>query len=379
MASVPRIVVVDRTPDVAHIVRGALALLSRQFILVEVPTADDALDEIFQNDTRLVVTAYDLAGEVNGIELARRINHESLATSVIVLARPDDPRFNGQLKNAPFQYYVRPVAETFLRGIRLALDGQSFRPEPSEPVSDPVDDLGPVPAVDIPHLEQIVVTLMRDVGAMGVIVADRTGRVLIDEGATGYIDRERLGVVLGPVFAQAGEISPLVGGNAWAMHYYDGERLDVFGLALGLHHFLGLIFEGASNRGAFGAVTMFGRRAADRIIELIGDAAYARPEIRPLPAQPVEADRAEPTEPADQPAFEVASSREPVKGQPPETAPDASVLAFDADRLFAQEIDEASLDEIFDPDKLGDLAEALSRDDDRVDYDGAVDMGILDE
>ena len=89
---------------------------------------------------------------------------------------------------------------------------------------------------------------MRDVGAMGIILADRTGRVLIDEGATGYVDREKLAVILGPSFARSAEISPLIGGNAWTMQYYDGERLDVFGLALGVHYFMCLIFEGSNRR-----------------------------------------------------------------------------------------------------------------------------------
>jgi len=103
-------------------VRGALALLNRQYILVEVPAAENALGEIQQASTDLVVTAYKIPGEMNGIDLARRINHESLGTPVIVLAEEGDPQLDeAAIADEPFQYYMRPVAEAFLRGLRIGL------------------------------------------------------------------------------------------------------------------------------------------------------------------------------------------------------------------------------------------------------------------
>ena len=50
MPSVPRIVVVDPAYEVARIVRGALSACSdRQHILIEVPTAEDALQEVLHS------------------------------------------------------------------------------------------------------------------------------------------------------------------------------------------------------------------------------------------------------------------------------------------------------------------------------------------
>jgi hypothetical protein len=384
MSSAPRIVVVDASHDVARIVYGALTLLNRQHILVEVPTAEDALEEVTRSPIALVVTAHKIPGSMHGIELATRIIHESLGTPVIVLAEegdplPDDPA----LKDVPFQYFMRPVAEPFLRGLRIALDGEAaIAVEQVE--TQAVSELGSVPSINIKELRNIVLSLMRDVGAMGVILADRTGRVLVDEGATGYVDREKLAIILGPSFARSADISPLIGGNAWTMQYYDGERLDVFGLALGIHYFMCLIFEG-SNRGAFGAVTMFGRRAADQMIDMIGAIAYktkepAEPELPPQPkAKPskekekrevvAEAPPAhKPAAPKKEELFEAAASQTGEAGD------------LDVDALFGQSIDEGLAASMFDPEKLGDLAEALESDEDEhVGYDEAIDMGILGE
>ncbi|MBN1562941.1 MAG: response regulator [Anaerolineae bacterium] len=381
MPSVPRIVTVDPTYSITRIVRGAMTLLNRQYILIEVPSSDDALGEVSNSSIDLVVTAQDVPGIMDGVELATRISHESLGTPVIVLAESgNSPVDEATLTDAPFQYFMRPVAEPFLRGLRIALDGETAVEAEGQTVSAG-PDLGPVPPVDIDPLRDVVIPLVRDVGAMAVILADRTGRVLIEHGATGYIDRETLAVILGPSFARATEVSELIGGKAWTMHYYDGERLDVFGLSLGLHYFICLIFDG-SNRGAFGAVTMFGRRAADQMIDMLGEAAYAVKAEAPPAAKPKKKTR----KTQETAAVTQAEVEEPAAdiGALFDTAPDSPTLEpvtdFDPDALFGQAVDESMADNLFDPDALSDLAATLAAEEgERVGYDEAIDMGILDD
>ncbi|MBN1679070.1 MAG: response regulator [Anaerolineae bacterium] len=378
MTSVPRVVLVDPTHDVTRIINGAFALLNRQFILVEVPTAEDALAEVLGSPIDLVVTAYDIPGHMHGIELATQISHESLGTPVIVLGNENDPNIDVEaLKEAPFQYFLRPTAEPFLHGLRVALDGEAAVATDQTP-SKPAVDLGPIPNIDLDNMRNIVVPLMRDVGAMGVILANRRGRVLIDEGATGYVDREKLAVLLGPAFASSREMGELVGGNAWTMHYYDGDRLDVFGLALGIHYFICLIFDG-SNRGAFGAVTMFGRRAADQMIDMIGDTAYVTREAEALPPPKKKEEEMVAAEPQPQAKKKPKAAAEPAVEVP--VSPEAEPISdFDADDLFGQLIDESMADSLFDPEKLEELVVSIgAEEEERVGYDEAIQLGILNE
>ena len=65
--------------------------------------------------------------------------------------------------------------------------------------------------------------LMRDVGAMGVILADRLGRVLIDEGATGYLIGA-VAALLGPSFGRMGQVAVYFMA-AMGVQYID-ERID---------------------------------------------------------------------------------------------------------------------------------------------------------
>ncbi len=375
MRSTPRIVVVDAIGEVARIVRGALALLNRQSVLVEVPTSADALAEVENSTIDLVVTAYQVAGPMHGIELADHIAHQSLGTPVIVLAEEHDPQPEPQtLENAPFQYFVRPVAEPFLRGLRVALDGEAAVAAEEQQSALSVD-YGPLPAIDTEKVREVVIDLIRDVGAMGIIVADRTGRVLVDEGATGYIDREALAAILGPMFARVVEISPLIGGPAGALHYYNGERLDVYSLALGYHYLMFLVFEG-ENRRAMASVMLYGRQAANQLITMLGEDAYRLQHAEAQPAAvPAEAESAPPPKvAASAPVHEekAAPTKEPSAAEP---IPD-----LDVEALFSQSIDEGMADSLFDPEELSSLAEAIQSDDEtHVGYDEAIDMGILDE
>lgn len=380
MPLVPRIIVVDATRDVVPILRGALALLSRRSILIEVPTADDAIDEIQRAPTDLVVAAYALPGKINGIELATRINREALGTPVIVLAEADSqPHDDPAVIDAHCQVFVRPVAGAFLRGLLAALDGQTAVPAEPEVSDIAALEHGSLPPINLTDVRGILIDLMRDAGAMGVILANRRGRVLAHEGATGYVDREKLAAIVGPSLAQAVEASPLLGGHAWSMQYYNGERMDVYALALGFHYVMCLIFE-STNRRALASVMLYGRRAADQLIEIIGEDAYrvrtaegAEDRAAPEATGPVEAAR------GDKRSRDAAEV-EALLGQMEGEAGAEAIPDFDADRLFGQSVDEALADDLFDPETLEDLVSSLGEDgDDRLNYDDAVNMGILED
>ncbi|MEW6578419.1 MAG: hypothetical protein AB1435_04410 [Chloroflexota bacterium] len=379
---VPRIVVVDATPDMARIVRGAMALLSRPYILVEVPTAEAALDEAVSARVDLLLAAYRTPGTMNGVELARRVAQQTPAIPAIVLADAGDPiPAPEDLAATSCQFFMRPVAESFLRGLRAALNGERVTAA-EVPALASDGALEPVPPLDAEPLRGIVGGLVRDVGALGAILADRTGRIVVDVGATGALDREKLVALVGPGLARAGMVGPLVGGNAWAMHYYDGERLDIFGLALGVHYFLCLLFEG-TNRGALGPVMMYGRRVADQIIQMLGSAAY-----QARPAEMPSASDVEPglTRHAPAPSTQTSSmpSVRDEHGADPEVESLEELAAetdeLDLDALFGQMVDESLAASAFDPDDLGHLAASLGSDDpNQVDYSDAIDMGILDD
>ena len=190
---------------------------------------------------------------------------------------------------APVYHLVRAAdGERFVRVLRAVLDGEELASlaAPAAPAAIG-PDLGPIPALDLGQMTDILSGMLPDVGAMAILLLDRSGAVLKELGAVGYLDRDRLATTLTPVFSNMVSIGPLVGGTRpQAIHYYDGDEFDIFVLAIGLHHYVCLVFEGAAGSRAFGAVTMYGRRAVQEMLDLIGDAAFAIKSPAPQAPRP---------------------------------------------------------------------------------------------
>src|SRR5262249_16528381 len=181
----------------------------------------------------LLVTAHSLPGKTNGPMLALMAKRELAALPIIVLGYEYDPEMDEEtLAQSPFQYLRRPLnPESFIRAVRIELDGPEAVPQ--EASVEAV--LEPVPTIDYDKLRPILFKLMREVGAMAVVLADRNGKVVAYDGAAGYIDRDLLAATLGPGFGSTTRILPIVGDQPRVLKYYDGDKIDLFGLAVGLH------------------------------------------------------------------------------------------------------------------------------------------------
>lgn len=287
---VPRIITVDPTWTLARVVRSALDLLDRPMIQVDVPGATEALAELKQGAT-LLITNYEVDDNTRGFELALLARRESEDTSVIVLGDVDDPEEFDQetAAESPYAYLRRPLdIQKFLRVLMAGLDKTSlvdamFPTAMAAPVLN--NELGPVPAVDVKAAQSIIDTLRVDLGAMAMLLATRTGEVLLERGAVGLMNREKLTTALLPGVLTTIEARDMLGGQLTGIQFYDGDSFDVFVLTIGLHHFLCAIFDGQSGSRQFGAVNRFGRRAVEDMIALIGASAFFIQPKAPAPTE----------------------------------------------------------------------------------------------
>lgn len=382
MTSPHRIIAADASPLVPNIVRAALDLVERPAVVIEVRSGEDALQELTRGDIALVVSAFTLADDMRGFELALKANQAEPNTPVIILAGANDPDMDAETQdNSPFHYLVRANnGDRFVRLLRAVLDGE----EPGEEAAEApavITNLGPVPKIDVDQFADILGTMLTDVGAMAIVLVDRTGNILQELGAVGYLDRERLTNTLAPAFANMVSVGPLVGGNKpSAMHFYDGDEFDIFALAVGLHHFMCLIFEGSAGSRAFGAVTMFGRRAVQEMLDVMGDAAFT--------IKAVEAAATPKAKSAVKPTAKKAAQQEPAAAEPtteaaayvPHSPPSLEPLPEDADLESMlkglENLDMNQAADLFDPDKLAEIA-AEKMAGERLTYEEAQQMGVL--
>jgi len=387
MAALPRIITVDPTGSLALIIRAVSDLLDRSITLIDISSGQDALAEVRRGDCAVLITTVELDDKIRGYQLAIEVSQISPDTRVIVLAESTDPELDvKELADSPYIYLHRPVdLNQFARVIVAALDGGDIFEAAQEPTYTAVAPsgvvhLGQMPFLDAEAARPIIDTLLTDVGAMAIVFANRAGEVLLERGAVGYLDREKLAHTLQPMFGTTIEMGDLVGGNTRTLHFYDGDNYDVFVISVGLHHFLCLVFNGEAGNRAFGAVNRFGRRAAEDLVVLLGASAFIvnqPPAAQPAAEAPrkarrrkeeVEEEVFQPLERAVEP--ETYAEPEPLQLEPVQ---DMDFSIFDN----LEKIDLSDADELFSLENLADVANQNNRKGGPIDFDQALELGIM--
>ncbi|MBC7814797.1 MAG: response regulator transcription factor, partial [Burkholderiales bacterium] len=290
MAALPRIVTVDPTGKIARIVRAATELMDLDIVLIDMPGSAQALDEIARGRCNLLITSLELDDDMKGIELALRVKQTTPETNVVILADVNDAQLDEEtLKDSPFVYLHRPVdTEQFMRVMDAGMNGGDIFAALSKPAAAeaaPVD-FGPVPEIDLNAARGIVNTLLRDLGAMAITFVSRNGDIIMESGASGYLNREQLAGALLPLVMANIQMKELVGGQSTTLQFYDGDTYDVYVLSVGMHHFLCPVFDGQVGSRQFGAVNRFGRKAVEDLIALLGANAFMIEKRKPAAVSP---------------------------------------------------------------------------------------------
>lgn len=386
MVSTPRIITVDPTGAISRIVRSAMDLLDLSVIQIDVPVSMEALEEVAH--ANLVVTALTLDDDMKGFEFALRVKQASPNASVIILGDVDDPTdFDEETaQESPFVYMSRPVdIQKFLAVLIAGLESHEAM---MEAVINPPGaggaaaagpaDMGPVPNLDAKEAQPILDSLQADLGAIGIILADRSGATLCEAGASGFVDHAVLSQAIIPAMQANIDVKDIVGGQVSTVQLYDGEDYDVFVLSVGLHHFICVMFDGNMGARQFGLVNRFGRRAVENLIGLIGAEAFFI--LPPQPKEPALPKRQHAPKAEKKQEEPVELARAEIDFSEPEPEPVLQQLDpisdFDADDLFGDNVDFD--DSMFDLDNMEELAKQSGEDrKGAVSWEDAEKLGLI--
>ncbi|MBC8098155.1 MAG: hypothetical protein H7Y11_01815 [Armatimonadetes bacterium] len=390
--SIARIITVDPTWTLSRILRAALDLLDRPVIQIDVPGAAEALAEVKHGGCTLLITNYEVDDKTRGFELALRVKQESSETAVIILGDIGDPSELDPetAAESPFAYLRRPMdVQKFLRVLQAGLDGTNQHDAmfPSAMAAPTMNiDLGPIPTLDLAAATGVIDALRIDLAAQSILFATRTGEVLLERGAVGIINRDKLTASLLPAVLTNIEAKELLGGQLSSVQFYDGDDFDVFVLTVGLHHFICAVFDGQNGARQFGAVNRFGRKAVEELIAKIGAAAFFLQPRAPIVVEDYgqaarkKAAKVRETEEVDL----VPLARAEIGTATP--APD--VLKFDPivdlnlDDIFGTQSNGLDADALFDMDDLETMANENTQaqtSKGKLDWDKAREIGLIPE
>jgi CheY-like chemotaxis protein len=294
-----RILIVDDQREVARVLRTSLELLDRGYYIIDVPSAEEAFLESGPFD--LLVTDYRLPG-INGLELVARMREGDPALKSVVItgySSFDAEQSAEELEDlGVLQVFQKPIEmEDFTALVAETLGGQKRKARADEATGTEEDTL----AFKEGPIALMLTAIHDDLGADAVALVDRQARVVQQHGTTRDDLRfSELVVLLAGNFTTTGEISAYLGDDdaPTAIHYYGGGNHDIYSVALGLHHFLAIVYP-PGNGSQIEAVAQFGMRAAINLLPLVGEEMVPRLDDEPQEEPAPEAEAYEP-EPEDE-------------------------------------------------------------------------------
>ncbi len=291
------ILLVDDERSVTRMMRAALDTLGRDYIVVAVPSGEEAVLEIGRGGVDLLITDVRLPG-MSGLEVIKRLRRMDSKAQAIVITGQANPQNRAEAERLGVSaYFTKPITmDNFLNAVQSALGEK-----PSEPAAPAAaEPASPGAGVQLAEEQQgsaeRLTTLRRDLGANAVFVVDRDGKVIMSAGDLPQLDTREAFKHLMAAFDAAMKLSRLIGGFIPSnVHFFDGDDFDIYAANVGQYFALVIVFDGDRGAGQMGPVMRYGRQCADDLLNLLVTAGgtltpgvdLATPSaIAPTPARP---------------------------------------------------------------------------------------------
>jgi CheY-like chemotaxis protein len=249
----PRILIVDDQRDITRMLRSALETLGKGYVIVDVPSAEEALLEMRRGLVDLLITDLRLPG-ISGIELIQRLRKASIGASMIVISAYADEKAQAEITGLGAAFYAKPLSlVAFLQGVQHALAGRA--PADTGELEPPAD-----PSAGI---HDRLARLRRDLGAEAVWLIDRTGDAAVRAEAASPPALELTLPALAAALNAARDVGAALGGpGAGGVHFFDGRDYDLYAATVDAGLALVIVFAGERGAGQIGTVLRYSRQAA---------------------------------------------------------------------------------------------------------------------
>ena len=250
--------------------RAALETLGRGFVIVDVPSAEEAQLEFRRGPVDLLITDLRLPG-ISGLELIRRLHKSSSAARMIVISGYADETARAEFRSLGALFFPKPLdLPAFLKGVQEAVSLRDLA-EARDSVSGA--EAAPTPAAregEPPALPERLARLQRDLGALAVLLVDYQGGIAAQSDEVPGLDLARVLPRLRQALAGARDVAQALGAQTPAnLHLFDGSAFDLYAADVGEAFALLILFDGQRGAGQAGLVLRYGRQAADDLLTVL--------------------------------------------------------------------------------------------------------------
>ena len=307
-----RLLLVDNQRDVTRVLRAALETSGRDYVIVDVPSGEEAILEIARGGIDLLVTDLRLPG-MSAVEVIKRFKKSAPSAPVIATATQPDPKAEADVKSAgALAVFQKPIRlDEFQQAVEGALGLQ--------PLIKTEQEAQALNTRAEPGVADRLSSLRRDLGANAVFLVDLDGNVVVRAGDVTRLDVDAMLSHLMVAFSASMKLCKLLGGFVPTnVQFFDGDDFDIYCANVGQFFGLVIIFDGDRGAGQMGPVMRYGRQCADDLLNslvMLGVASEPAPSPAPAKAAaaPAAAQTAAPAAKASAPAPAPAAPPPPPK------------------------------------------------------------------
>jgi DNA-binding response OmpR family regulator len=256
----PRILIVDDQRDISRMLRAALETLGHGYVVLDVPSAEEAQLELRRGQIDLLITDLRLPG-ISGLELIHKLRRTSTEAAMIVISAYADERTRAELAGLGATFFAKPLSLADLLSTVQQILAARVAAAP---------EIEAAPAPGLAGVTTRLGRLRRDLGALAVTLVDTTATVTARDGDFSPQAFEAVLAPLLTVFGAATQISAALGGpGPNSLTFVDGQAYDMYAAGVGAGHALLIFFEGERGALQMGPVMRFGRQCADDLLLLL--------------------------------------------------------------------------------------------------------------
>jgi CheY-like chemotaxis protein len=256
----PRILLVDDHKDVSRMLRSSIELSGWECTVIDVSSAEDAMQEIGRGPVDLVVSDIKLPG-MSGIELVRNVRKIHPGARAILITGHSTSPIRKEVEELGVVALLRkPIGTSlFLEAVASVLRDQGEIARRRDLSSSAEKSL-------LARLNR----LCADIEASAVMVVDEYGRVVAQAGWAGELDLELIVPALSTPSSAGLKVSNLLGGMLPGnIHFYEGAQSNLIQFSIGAFYQLVVIQSKEKTPASWDPIILSGRRAADDLLDLL--------------------------------------------------------------------------------------------------------------